>query len=539
MPHNKIPYILGLGLGQSKNKKNVLNGEELNYRLIDTSHTDSALEVLVGRSLTRLSSSVTSGAAGSGAGSNNKPSAAASSSKTEDYDDETNNVYHVMIKIWHTHLGYERTMLSVQDSLSDILPEKNKKSEAGGTSSSPPGKGNVMKNRKKKKGDANGSSNNSEGLDVRIHAILQYPRCYNELFTSESYLASPNFPIKYNNCSEEEDALDESTKKVGGLSPLLDKENAWKRSYRALEELYHHGTIESIGISNFGPSDLSQLFDLATVGPHVYQGSLRTLLSQQEMVETLVKHGVHYQCYDVASTVMNGKQKASGAYSKLERIGARHNGSSSNNNDGGEHNKDDMSSIGYSPVQVVLGWLIHHRGVGVIPGTTDARHLVENSPSTLVNMPRFTPREVLEIEMAVLSLVKDVEMSALSAVDDDENGSDGFGDNVDVMYTNPDGTSSRRSSSSGVNSEDEEGIVATFFNSLASRSVRIFQIHPTTGEQLQISHSIPSGRSGRMIVNVDDVLVAYDGHGVAVKKFLVAGDALVDGNGSVEFTVLS
>ena len=99
MPHNKIPYILGLGLGQSKNKKNVLNGEELNYRLIDTSHTDSALEVLVGRSLTRLSSSATSGA-GSGAGSNNKPSAAASSSKTEDYDDENNNVYHVMIKIW-------------------------------------------------------------------------------------------------------------------------------------------------------------------------------------------------------------------------------------------------------------------------------------------------------------------------------------------------------------------------------------------------------------------------------------------------------
>ena len=90
-----------------------------------------------------------------------------------------------------------------------------------------------------------------------------------------------------------------------------------------------------------------------------------------------------------------------------------------------------------------------------------------------------------------------------------------------------------------VRSEDEEGIVATFFNSLVSRSVRIFQIHPTTGEQLQISHSIPSGRSGRMIVNVDDVLVAYDGHGVAVKKFLVAGDALVDGNGSVEFTVLS
>ena len=468
-----------------------IDEEELNYRLIDTSHTDSALEVLVGRSLSRLSSS----------------SSASSSS----------SVYHVMIKIWHTHLGYERTMLSVEDSLSDILPEKH----GGDQSSSKTSSSAITKNK------ADNNSNNEGGPDVRIHAILQYPRCYNELFTSSSYQTSPNFPIKYTNCNEEEIGLDDTTKKIGP-SPLLDKENAWKRSYRALEELYHHGTIESIGISNFGPSDLEQLFDLATVGPHVYQGSLRTLLSQGEMVEMLVKHGVHYQCYDVVSTIIKGKGKD--AYSKLERIGAMHNGESSDddaNNDG--DNKDvNMSSYGYSPVQVVLGWLVHHRGVGVIPGTTDAMHLAENSPSTIENMPRFTPREVLEVEMAVLSLVKDIEMSALdnTTVDQDD------GDAPKDLTTMRD--------MGAANKEDggSSSIVATFFNSFPlSRSVRIFQIHPTTGEQIQISHSIPSGRSGRMIVSMDDVLVAYDAHGVAVKKFVVNGSAEVGSSGSVDFTV--
>jgi len=139
-------------------------------------------------------------------------------------------------------------------------------------------------------------------------------------------------------------------------------------------------------------------------------------------------------------------------------------------------------------------------------------------------MPRFTPREVLEVEMAVLSLVKDVEMNVLSLVNEEED--------FDISTSDVEEASI----------ESGSGIVATFFNSLpSSRSVKIFQIHPTTGEQIQISHAIPSGRSGRMIVNVNDVLVAYDGHGVAVKKFLVEDDKDGEGkgSGSVDFTVMN
>jgi aryl-alcohol dehydrogenase-like predicted oxidoreductase len=76
--------------------------------------------------------------------------------------------------------------------------------------------------------------------------------------------------------------------------PLLDKDGAWKRSYRALKEMYHHGSLENIGIGKFGPEDMRQLFELATVGPHVYQGLLRTLLTQEGLIEELVRRGVHY-----------------------------------------------------------------------------------------------------------------------------------------------------------------------------------------------------------------------------------------------------
>ncbi|KAL3758967.1 hypothetical protein ACHAWU_003038 [Discostella pseudostelligera] len=501
LPHTKIPYILASAL-DTKNRKISQSGgstEELNYRLVDSSHaTDSALEVLVGRSLSRLSSL-----------------------PMGDHGDD-DHVYHVMIKIWHTHLGYERTMLSVQNSLSDILP-------GGGIGSS--SKSSQAHGVNKSKSDANANKQFTVGggrSNVRIHAIMQHPRCYDELFTSSTYLTSPNIPIKYQSCREEEDALDTTVKSISnGHTPLFDKDNAWKRSYRALEELYHHGTIESIGVSNFDLSDMSQLFNIATVGPHIYQGSLHTLMTQEDLVEELVQHGVHYQCYDAVSTILKGREDAPHAYSILERIGAKHGYESG----GGT---TDVT-YGYSPIQVVLGYLVHHRGVGVIPGTTDISHLAENSPSSLESMPQFSPRQLFDIEMAIQALLnKD------DRIVESENNNHAMGDSSATSEDNVVITGTGFTHGATGNSElspNGDGMVATFFNTLPHpRSVRIFQIHPETGEQIQLLH----GRSGRLIVNVDDVLIAYDAYGVAVQKFLVEEDSGQEKmNGHVDFIVKS
>lgn len=456
-PHHKIPFILASALSPKTS-----NTEDLHYRLVDTSHTDSALEVLVGRSLSRLLMS--EGKAKS------SPSAG------------TREEYHLLIKIHHTHLGYERTMLSVQNSLDDILP-----GSTGGTSS-------------------------SNTMDIRVHAVIQYPRCYDSFFASETYKKSPNFPVKHSSCYEEEDALDDATK-AAGPSPLIDTENAWRRSWRALEELYHHGTLESIGVSNFGPFDMNGLYEISTEGPHLYQGTLRTLLLEEEMIEELIRHGVHYQCVDAASAVLAGRISAPEAYATLERIGAKH---------GNVDEGDTLDAYGYSAVQLVLGWLVQ-RGVGVFPGTTSTAHLVENSPLTLASIPKFSPRENLDIETALIAIINGKGTAEIGGITKTEK--------EGITPENVELTATGSLTASDLVGVDGGGIVATFFNSL-QRNIRIFQVHPETGRQIQLSRGIPPGRSGRLIVEPADVLIAYDGHGVAVKKFLVEEDT----SGRVDFT---
>jgi diketogulonate reductase-like aldo/keto reductase len=531
LPHGRVPYVLAMALdagsgggggegGRGRGGKSS-TGPMMKYRLIDTSHghTDSTLEVLVGRSLSRILTSSTTSSAGATGGGNDE------------------NVYHVMIKVWHTHLGYERTMMSVRNSLSDVVPGRRDGDASPNAAMSGGG----------------GRHTNNNGLDVRVYAILQYPRCHDGIFSSTSYVNSPNFPIKYDNCADEEDGLDEIVKDASenGISPLMDKDGAWKRSYRALEELYHRGILDGIGVGDFGPSDVYQLFNIANVGPHVYQGTLRTLFTQEELVEDLVRHGVQYQCHDVASTILGGKDDAPRAYARLERIGAKHVGLTTT--DEGENNNDEDDDggtnfdyvDGYSPIQVVLGYLVHHRGVGVVPGTTDASHLAENSPMSLGAMRRFGPREVLDIETAVMALMNGKD-------DVDSDGTMGVGSMEGVITASgavhgvagDDGDDYVNNYRPNDGEGGGDGVVATFFNALPHpRTVRIFRVHPVTGEQIQLSHGIPPGRSGRMIVDVDDVLIAYDAHGSAVNKFLVerstGNDGSSNGGGSVDFTVES
>ena len=232
------------------------------------------------------------------------------------------------------------------------------------------------------------------------------------------------------------------------------------------------------------------------------------------------------QCYDAVSAVLAKKEGndkegslAPRAFAKLQRIGA------AAHNDG-----DSDESYGYSPVQVVLGWLLHHKGVGVVPGTTDAQHLAENSPLSLGSMPKFSPREALDIENAVTALVTGVDIPDAEVSLVQERGEAALSANAASKEALVE-----RSDHAGRTSAEAE-VVATFFNALPQKSVRIFHVHPHSGEQMQISHSIPPGRSGRIIVNREDVLIAYDGHGVAVKKFLVEDGT---NSGNVDFSVES
>ncbi|KAL7462911.1 hypothetical protein ACHAXS_003286 [Conticribra weissflogii] len=197
----------------------------------------------------------------------------------------------------------------------------------------------------------------------------------------------------------------------------------------------------------------------------------------------------------------------------------------------------NKSSYGYSAIQMVLGWLVQ-RGVGVIPGTKNLTHLIENGPMSLATMPEFNARESLDIENAIMSFVTGVDLDEESTVinnnigDNSKKGGHRFGrgefGSEEIFYDETITEYHTR----GKEIPADEGVVATFFNALR-RNVRIFHVHPTTGQQIQVSGSIPPGRSGRLIVNPRDVLIAYDGYGVAVKKFLVNADH----GGRMDFSV--
>lgn len=270
-------------------------------------------------------------------------------------------------------------------------------------------------------------------------------------------------------------------------------------------------------------------------------------MTERDLVEGLVKHGVHFQCYDAVSVILGGREVVPRAYGRLERMGARFGGIVQEDVRGDGRGSRPTSGVdddygidginyGYSAIQMVLGWLVQ-RGVGVLPGTKNLTHLMENGPMSLSTMPEFTPRESLDIENAIMAFVYGVDLEDENIVLDGNFGVSSetkggfrrgeFG-SEEIVY---DETTTEHH----INRKEtpvDEGVVATFFNALR-RNIRIFHVHPTTGRQIQVSGSIPPGRSGRLIVNPRDVLIAYDGYGVAVKKFLVNADH----GGRMDFSV--
>lgn len=130
---------------------------------------------------------------------------------------------HVVTKVWYTHLGYERTKLSVKASL-ESLKHKN----------------------------------------IRVHILLHWPRCDDS--------------IPWMNCEADEEQLPEETKQAGP-PPHRNKDTAFLESWKALEDIYTGALklgkklpkVESIGVSNFYMNDLTALEEKSRISPHILQ----------------------------------------------------------------------------------------------------------------------------------------------------------------------------------------------------------------------------------------------------------------------------
>jgi diketogulonate reductase-like aldo/keto reductase len=128
-----------------------------------------------------------------------------------------------------------------------------------------------------------------------------------------------------------------------------------KETWKQMERLFKEGKCRLIGVSNYMPQHLDEIFAECEVKPCINQFELHPLLQQREMIAASEKHGLVVESY---STLARGARELI-AHPKIVEIAAKR---------------------GQSPVQVCLRWAMQH-GYVVIPKSTKADRIVENMKS--------------------------------------------------------------------------------------------------------------------------------------------------------------
>mmetsp|Transcript_15429 Transcript_15429/g.22773 ORF Transcript_15429/g.22773 Transcript_15429/m.22773 type:complete len:436 (-) Transcript_15429:185-1492(-) len=289
-------------------------GDDMKYRLIDTAHASRNEGLIFDGILQGLSS----------------------------FTSDTDLKIHVITKVWYTHLGYERTQISVRESLQHL-----------------------------------------DSPNIRVHILIHWPRCRDD--------------IQWMKCEEEEDRLPEYIKEAGP-PPHLDKDNAFKESWRALEDIFlgkislgeNPPLIESIGVSNFDIHDLKELVNNSRITPHILQGNVWSYVFDPFLIDYCRKTDIHFQAYNVINGIHDRHDVSPRAFSLLMLIAEE---------------LSSTSKHGYAPAHVILKWLIQNK-VSVIPRTRQLGHLQENSPLTLATMPDLVPSQEEKVRIAVAALLK-------------------------------------------------------------------------------------------------------------------------------------
>ena len=345
---NKIPLV-GLGVGnlQKDLLDDVLNStlHSHNFRLIDTAR-QSGNEKEIGDAIAYYEKD----------GNGNE------------------DVIHIVTKVWYTYLGYDRTKISVHNTMDDIAGIPN----------------------------------------IRLHILLHWPRCYDD--------------ISWMDCEGEETKLVDWVQSAGP-APHLDKENAWKHSWRALEDLYTEQKelreknkhkkkwkkpiIESIGISNFEFDDMEQLVKIARVMPHIYQGNLWKVVHDPYLMNLLNNNNIHFQAYNIMNGAVQRKSEAPNAFSVLTKLSnefmSRAKESTSEREHGHRH-EHELSEIHITEAMVIMAWLTQE-GIAIIPRASSTRHQVENSPSSINSVPQLSNEEKQKVRAAVSALMKGKDLS--------------------------------------------------------------------------------------------------------------------------------
>jgi diketogulonate reductase-like aldo/keto reductase len=252
---------------------------------------------------------------------------------------------HVVTKIWYTHLGYERTKISVRESL-EALDEAIKDPD----------------------------------VDLKVHFLIHWPKCHDG--------------IDWMNCEQEERNLTDKVKKAGP-PPHLDKDNAWKESWKALEDMYNsadYPMITSIGVSNFNADDMESLIAMARVKPHLIQINVWSLLHDMHLVGICNRYNVHIQVFNVMNSILGSAFSTPHAHHHLLMVA----------NQIHQDAPENIPTV--TAAQVVLKWLVQ-LGISIIPRTSNLDRLMENSAVSLSAIPNLSEERLKIVARSVEAML--------------------------------------------------------------------------------------------------------------------------------------
>ncbi|KAL7472317.1 hypothetical protein ACHAXS_012645 [Conticribra weissflogii] len=416
LPHDLIPHVVHANLRP-----------ELDVRLIDTAHASRNERI--------LGEAIASSPAVAGDGGSAKRSTRGGSAPPND-DPSPLPPIHIVTKVWYTHLNYERTKLSIRESLTEL------QAAFAATSTSHP-----------------------DPRRIYVHMLLHWPRCDDS--------------IPWMNCEEEENALPPSVRALGP-PPHLDKRNAWKESWRAMEEVFdqynvkRHGgesqrqpIIASIGVSNFELDDMKELMAMAKVKPQVYQGNAWKVFHDPYMMDFLRENDVVFQAYGVMQGILGRKNESPAAFGMLltmaEEMREIANGQKLRN----------LPPV-ITEATVLLAYFVHSK-IGIIPRASSSTHQHENSPASIAAVvPHLTPSHIRRLEIAIPALMRGQDVHAS----------------------------------------------ISFMNDLPG-PIQVHWIHPETEEEVLVSTMVHSGAVEVMNTHPGHRFVAYDTERVVRREFVV------------------
>lgn len=256
------------------------------------------------------------------------------------------SVIHVVTKVWYTHLGYDRTILAVKESLQN-LQQKN----------------------------------------IRVHILIHWPRC--------------NDGISWMNCEQEENDLPESVR-TAGPAPHLNRDTAFLESWRALEDIYlgmvnlggRLPKVESIGVSNFSLEDMKALEGKQRVAPQIYQGNVFYYLFDPYLMAYLRENNIHFQAFNIIHGIFYDREyeDAPNAIIALNELSQ-------------QLSTESGSEVAFTLPQLVLKWLVQD-GISVVPRTSNQNRLLENSAVSIAAVPALTALQIDTVRSAVGALLK-------------------------------------------------------------------------------------------------------------------------------------